>query len=450
MSSFANGSENFVDVNAIPLAAVDRVEVLTTGASAVYGADAVAGVVNFILRKDFEGLRLEASYGDSTRGTDEGRYDANLVYGWQGERAHALVVVDAFQRNALNDRDRAISAVEPRPSQQGIYPSINDWNFDHDDLVEAACPAAQRKVGSLGEYCEVNRNAYTATDPASRQLGAYAMFDAQTHRCRRVLRRAAAATQHREGRCRARAMGRRAIGLGNPGLPSELRQRLAAGGFDLAHLNGYGRFPDARTIEVTTDSWRLLNGLRGSVGAWNWETALGLARSRSQQEAVAGIYNVERFCAATQGQLCSDGRITCAPGAGGLWYDLLAGRRAIRSRCSTCCASRCRATACRPCSRSTRSSTARWAASAIATSPGRSARKRGTRRSPTTPRRSPPPTRSRATCRCTASAPLRSAPRAASGPRTRKPTCHCSPRSTCAWPAVTTTTAISAATSIRP
>src|SRR6185436_2576655 len=57
MSSFAeNVTTNFVDINSIPVAAIERVEVLKDGASAVYGSDAVAGVVNIILRKDFEGF----------------------------------------------------------------------------------------------------------------------------------------------------------------------------------------------------------------------------------------------------------------------------------------------------------------------------------------------------------------------------------------------------------
>ena len=56
-----------VNVNAIPLAAIERVEVLKDGASAVYGSDAVAGVVNFILKKDYRGLELDATYGTPTR-----------------------------------------------------------------------------------------------------------------------------------------------------------------------------------------------------------------------------------------------------------------------------------------------------------------------------------------------------------------------------------------------
>ena len=58
-----NGSINTggtVDINNIPTAMIERVDVLTGGASAVYGADAVAGVVNFILKDDFEGVQLNA------------------------------------------------------------------------------------------------------------------------------------------------------------------------------------------------------------------------------------------------------------------------------------------------------------------------------------------------------------------------------------------------------
>ena len=59
----ANIASPTADLNSIPLAMVERVEVLTGGASAVYGADAVAGVVNFIFRKNFEGVEFGAQYG---------------------------------------------------------------------------------------------------------------------------------------------------------------------------------------------------------------------------------------------------------------------------------------------------------------------------------------------------------------------------------------------------
>jgi outer membrane receptor protein involved in Fe transport len=57
-----------VDVNSIPLAAIERVEVLKDGASAIYGSDAIAGVINFILRQEFKGVELTGEYGDTTHG----------------------------------------------------------------------------------------------------------------------------------------------------------------------------------------------------------------------------------------------------------------------------------------------------------------------------------------------------------------------------------------------
>ncbi|HZZ34466.1 MAG TPA: TonB-dependent receptor plug domain-containing protein, partial [Caulobacteraceae bacterium] len=59
----ADAASPVADLNNIPAALVDRVEVLTGGASAVYGSDALGGVVNFIMKKDFEGLRIDAQYG---------------------------------------------------------------------------------------------------------------------------------------------------------------------------------------------------------------------------------------------------------------------------------------------------------------------------------------------------------------------------------------------------
>jgi iron complex outermembrane receptor protein len=64
----AGSSGSSVDINSIPLSAIERVEVLKDGASAVYGSDAIAGVVNFILRKDFTGVELTATYGQPSAG----------------------------------------------------------------------------------------------------------------------------------------------------------------------------------------------------------------------------------------------------------------------------------------------------------------------------------------------------------------------------------------------
>jgi iron complex outermembrane receptor protein len=67
MANFASpGDDTGVDLNNIPAAAIARVEVLLDGASALYGTDAIGGVINFITRKDFQGVELNA-YGLKTR-----------------------------------------------------------------------------------------------------------------------------------------------------------------------------------------------------------------------------------------------------------------------------------------------------------------------------------------------------------------------------------------------
>ena len=69
-----------VDISTVPSSLVERVEVITGGASALYGADAVAGVANFILKKDFEGVDVNLRYGNSWR-NDMPSYDVDLLYG---------------------------------------------------------------------------------------------------------------------------------------------------------------------------------------------------------------------------------------------------------------------------------------------------------------------------------------------------------------------------------
>jgi iron complex outermembrane receptor protein len=70
-----------VNVNGIPLAAIERVEVLKDGASAIYGSDAIAGVVNFIMVKNFEGLQLGGTYGTPSASGGGQNYNVNALFG---------------------------------------------------------------------------------------------------------------------------------------------------------------------------------------------------------------------------------------------------------------------------------------------------------------------------------------------------------------------------------
>ncbi len=74
------GAFSFVDLNSIPLAAIDRIEILKDGASAIYGDDAVAGVVNIILKNEYNGADIYNYYGISSRGDFETFH--SQVTGW--------------------------------------------------------------------------------------------------------------------------------------------------------------------------------------------------------------------------------------------------------------------------------------------------------------------------------------------------------------------------------
>lgn len=78
----ASGAGSFVDVSVLPLGAIERVDVLTDGASAIYGADAVGGVVNFITRKDYEGFEINGRYGTVTEGSKD-EYSVGGAGGFQ-------------------------------------------------------------------------------------------------------------------------------------------------------------------------------------------------------------------------------------------------------------------------------------------------------------------------------------------------------------------------------
>ncbi|MDP3676815.1 MAG: TonB-dependent receptor [Novosphingobium sp.] len=106
-----------VDTNVIPQMLVQRVEVVTGGASAVYGSDAVSGVVNFVLDKKFDGLKVEAQAGVSSRG-DAFSWRGGAAFGtnFADDRGHFMASFEHFQQDGLDDKEqrkngRAIFAI---------------------------------------------------------------------------------------------------------------------------------------------------------------------------------------------------------------------------------------------------------------------------------------------------------------------------------------------------
>jgi iron complex outermembrane receptor protein len=98
-----------VDTNLIPIAAIGRVEVLKDGAAATYGSDAIAGVVNFITRRDLDGLELSGEFRDID-GSD-GDWTGSINWGWVGDRSNALLSYGRQQRSELPSYERDYAAL---------------------------------------------------------------------------------------------------------------------------------------------------------------------------------------------------------------------------------------------------------------------------------------------------------------------------------------------------
>ncbi len=98
----------YVDVSLIPISAVERVEILTDGASAIYGADAVGGVVNIILRRDFTGYETKLRYGTVTTG-DMNEYQASQAAGWAWDGGNALATYEFLRQDNLSATDKDFS-----------------------------------------------------------------------------------------------------------------------------------------------------------------------------------------------------------------------------------------------------------------------------------------------------------------------------------------------------
>lgn len=121
-----SGTSAAVDVSSIPIAAVDRMEIVADGASAIYGADAVAGVVNIILKPDYSGASVTARLGASTDGGDfEQQFSG--VAGARWNSGGVIATYDFFHNSAIQASDRSYTqAANP---ETDIYPKLIRQSF---------------------------------------------------------------------------------------------------------------------------------------------------------------------------------------------------------------------------------------------------------------------------------------------------------------------------------
>lgn len=262
------------DLDSIPLALVERIEILRDGASAIYGSDAMAGVVNIILRKRFEGLALDGNSGLSSRGDAAQQRATVTMGGHTSGGAHFMLSLDWLTRSPLLGAERRW-ATAPSPqlpagadmrNAQVSYFYFDEGQVGH--VGGTGCPRFQPD-----DPC----SRYT-TEPTSlqAQLDSRSMLAHADH----PLGALEAFAELRWTMLRQRQQSGPATAdflVEDPTTPDGLRQLSYA----FADVGPVRDLTQSRSSQITL-------GLRGTPGDWNWEGRLDSQRN-SGSDRVSGL-----------------------------------------------------------------------------------------------------------------------------------------------------------------
>ncbi|WP_447725557.1 TonB-dependent receptor domain-containing protein [Sphingomonas koreensis] len=173
-----------VDISSIPLAAIDRIEIVTDGASAIYGSDAVAGVANILLKRSFDGLESSITYGGSTDGGNR-QFRAGVVAGSDWRTGGLMVAFDFSKQSEILAGQRDYAKV--MQAEQTLVPRLKQYSTilsgyqDIGDTVRFEFDATYNRRKSRIQTPNTNAANYL-------QAGALSRFDIETFSLSPVLR----------------------------------------------------------------------------------------------------------------------------------------------------------------------------------------------------------------------------------------------------------------------
>ena len=165
------GRSNFTDVSSLPLGMIDRIEVLTGSASAIYGSDAISGVVNFILKRRADGTTVDYRYGQTGEG-DAQSHRLNVSSGYDNGAFHAVFGFEYRNQDPLWGFERsAQDSSFDGPTDNSRLPPRNflvtDWWDDYIDPGEDTCAAmSELNEGTMGYHERPRYGFYCGSDRA--------------------------------------------------------------------------------------------------------------------------------------------------------------------------------------------------------------------------------------------------------------------------------------------
>ncbi len=141
--------QGFVDLNTIPLGMIERVELITDGASAIYGADAVAGVINIVLKKNYSGTEINGGYRASEHGGGRER-NISVLHGFSYGKLSGTVSIEHFDRQNLKASDRSFSKNQDHTAiAAGTVLSTGAVLYGRDFRLNYGYPAVIQASGGL-------------------------------------------------------------------------------------------------------------------------------------------------------------------------------------------------------------------------------------------------------------------------------------------------------------
>jgi outer membrane receptor protein involved in Fe transport len=307
VSPFANEIDTaFVDINNIPLAAIKRVDILKDGASATYGSDAIAGVINIILKDDFDGVEISGKYGGTADGGGK-ETNTSMVFGSSSEKSSHTFVVDYFDREEILGADRYYassanqSALRPNDAyatdgrSSAGYPGTIALASDNtvrlpDTFGNDVCPAED----IVGTLCRYDFRPMSSIVPASERvsfmyMGKYeindtlrAFVDLNGQNSKTTIRGAASPS-----------FNELFMSGDNVNHPFADDPTHAFYGEDLTMRRRLVEIGD-REKRVESNYYRSVFGLQGEVDGWDWEAAYSYIKSDSIERGVNGFPNSRR------------------------------------------------------------------------------------------------------------------------------------------------------------
>jgi iron complex outermembrane receptor protein len=313
----------FVDLNSVPIGAVERIEILKDGASAIYGSEAMAGVVNIILRSNYEGAEISGSYAKSGKNDGE-QIRSSLSYGFGN------IVEDHFNvYGTIDVRQRKPTFVSKRDDYLGTQ-DLRAWGYDDkrslytfpgniywtdkatgkfvSRSLDSNCPADRQVPGSdffgagatgtacvFDDFKDGTFNAGGKTDRIGLTSRATWQINADTTAFAEVMynQNKALVTGNLHWVAGQNGQPTPALPITHPQYPKELIDPVT--GKTLVGGNGTVRvraslkdFP-GQGQENVTDFGRYLAGIKGTIGNYDWESAMMFNTSKVVSKSSSGI-----------------------------------------------------------------------------------------------------------------------------------------------------------------